>query len=72
MNHTSKCSLATTPTLGRNAILPSPMGIIQAELTMVAVPVGMGTDLLSMETGVFCTKLPRYHQVTRDPRERPY
>ena len=64
-------SLGGSTMLG-SAIWDSPMVTMQAEVTMVGLPVAMVTGLVAMETEVFCIKLPSFDHVTRDPRDRPW
>ena len=65
-------SLGVGSALLESAILASPMVTIQAEVTTVTVPVAMVTDLFAMETGAFCSELPSFDHVTRDPCDRPW
>ena len=55
-----------------STILGSPVVTIQAEVTMVTVPVAMVTDWLPWKYRGFCIKVPSFDHVTRDPRDRPW
>ena len=54
------------------AILGSPMVTIQAEVTMLTVPVAMVTAWLPWKYRGFCINVPSFDHVTRDPRDRPW